>query len=672
MELNFLRLFRSTSLNPLLGGRYKIISELGSGGFGHTFLAKDVHLPNHPYCVIKHLKPYVHTPEELQTARRLFNTEAQALYQLGHHDQIPRLLAHFEQNREFYLAQEFIEGKPLTQSLQLGRPWPEADVIALLQDILAILACVHQQNVIHRDIKPANLIRRQLDGRIVLIDFGAVKQATTVLINAQTGGLKTIAIGTEGYMPKEQLGGSPRFSSDVYAVGMLGIQALTGLHPTRLDEDLQTSEIHWRDRTPQVSPELAAILDRMVRYDFRTRYPTATDALTALLPLSKQRQGSQLPGQIASEQPIQVTTQATVTPTQSENTLLTLTPAPLDIEPHIELPSIEQPNIKIPPATAAAIPFLPTTVKNPEPSALITQSRSAQKTAISGLKLPSTLTQRQYLRPWPVSAVLVAIGTTFLLTKAFFVPHSTGQASFSSKVSGDRQVTSAAMPPTVLLLPSLPTTNPATSSPSPKQPAATASLSLSDRPLDPQSTKRLNRAEQLLASAQYQAALNLYNQVITAHPESLVALQGRCYTLSHLRQIEAAIATCDQVLKHQPHDAQALWSKGYVFHSQQQYQAALELYNQAIKLKPDLTQAWNYKGATLLSLDRPDEAIAAFNQAVVLDPHLAELWHNRGVTLLSLGHFEQAIASIDKAIKIQPDYQAALNLRQQLKRKLGR
>src|SRR5919202_2712874 len=221
-----------------LGGRYKIISQLGAGGFGQTFLAQDLHLPGHPQCVVKQLKPQVSDAKSLETARRLFDIEAQVLYQLGNHDQIPRLLAHFEDDQEFYLAQELIEGEPLSRELTGGVPWLEGQVIALLQDLLHVLAFVHQQNVIHRDIKPSNLIRRRKDGRIVLIDFGAVKQVSTQLISPKPGRTNmTISIGTHGYMPKEQLGGSPRFSSDVYAVGMVGIQALTEVPARFLGED---------------------------------------------------------------------------------------------------------------------------------------------------------------------------------------------------------------------------------------------------------------------------------------------------------------------------------------------------------------------------------------------------------------------------------------------------
>ncbi|HEY9670083.1 MAG TPA: protein kinase [Waterburya sp.] len=277
---------QSAHLEKPLGGRYKIINPLGEGGFGQTFLAEDLHLPNHPQCVVKQLKPQASDAETWQTARRLFDMEAQVLYKLGNHEQIPRLLAHFEEGQEFYLAQELVAGETLTQFLVEGQPWSEVNVATLLQDILQVLAFVHQHRVIHRDIKPANLICRQEDGKMVLIDFGAVKQVSSQLANAKAGKTQTIAIGTQGYMPSEQLAGNPRFSSDVYAVGMIGIQALTGIHPHHLSFDPQTSEINWHEHATHVSSELVAILDRMVRYDFRTRYPTALEALEAVRSLS--------------------------------------------------------------------------------------------------------------------------------------------------------------------------------------------------------------------------------------------------------------------------------------------------------------------------------------------------------------------------------------------------
>lgn len=267
-----------------LGGRYEILGYLGGGGFGQTYLAQDNHLPGQPRCVVKHLKPTLTDAVSLETAKRLFETEAQVLYRLNGYAQIPRLLAHFEEQQEFYLVQEFVEGDNLGQELAPGRRLTESEAIALLQDILEVLVYIHHHNVIHRDLKPSNLIRRRQDGRIVLIDFGAVKQLTTQIIQTHSHTTRTIAIGSPGYMPSEQMAGKPRFCSDLYALGMIAIQALTGLHPKSLPEDARTSEIIWRDRA-EVSSQLGNILDRLVRYDFRERYPSALEVLVDLNPL---------------------------------------------------------------------------------------------------------------------------------------------------------------------------------------------------------------------------------------------------------------------------------------------------------------------------------------------------------------------------------------------------
>ncbi len=273
-------------LGRTLRNHYQIIKFLGQGAFGDTYLAKDLDLPGHPQCVVKHFKPKDSNPDILPIAKRLFDSEAETLYKLGRlHDQIPSLWAHFEEHGEFYLVQDFIAGQDLTKELTPGKKFSESYTITLLCDILEILAIVHQQNVIHRDIKPANIMRRQ-DGKIVLIDFGAVKQVSTIVVNVDGQSSSTIAIGSSGYMPSEQANRRPKLASDIHAVGMIGIQALTGQPPFKLPEDLNTGEIIWRERAT-VSTYLANILDKMVRDHFSQRYQNAGEALQAILSLSR-------------------------------------------------------------------------------------------------------------------------------------------------------------------------------------------------------------------------------------------------------------------------------------------------------------------------------------------------------------------------------------------------
>jgi serine/threonine protein kinase len=287
-------------IGKVISGRYQIIQALGNGGFGETFLAEDLQLPDHQKCVVKRLQPTSSDTFVLEIASRLFETEARVLHKLGSHDRIPRLLAHFEEDHQFYLVQELIDGYELTNEIisieraadgyPVGR-MNESQAIAFLIDVLETLVFVHQQGAIHRDIKPANLMRRRTDGKLVLIDFGAVKQVGTAVVSAIGS---TVAIGTDGYMPNEQAIGKPRPCSDLYAVGAIAVQGLTGVAPNLLSENLETGELAWRTSPnhaalkyrANVNDELATIIDKLVKYDFRDRYQSAEVVLTDLRKLA--------------------------------------------------------------------------------------------------------------------------------------------------------------------------------------------------------------------------------------------------------------------------------------------------------------------------------------------------------------------------------------------------
>lgn len=265
----------------ILGSRYRVIKYIAKGGFGKTYLAEDTQLPGKDKCVVKQLYPSVDDPNFIKVARRLFKTEAETLNTLGVHNQIPRLMAYFEEDEKFYLVQQYVEGHTLSNELVTGKIWSEAKVIELLQDCLETLDFIHSKEVIHRDVKPDNLIRRQSDNKLVLVDFGTVKAVIaeqTQLVPA------TVAVGTRGYMPTEQARGKPRTTSDIYALGVIAIQALTGVHPTQLLED-DNGEIVWRSQT-QCSPQLQEIVAKMTRYHFKERYQSAQEAIAALNSLS--------------------------------------------------------------------------------------------------------------------------------------------------------------------------------------------------------------------------------------------------------------------------------------------------------------------------------------------------------------------------------------------------
>ena len=268
----------------LLRARYQVIEPLGQGGFGATFLAKDISLPGQPSCVVKQLRPSSSSPRVLEMARELFKREAKTLGQLGDHPQVPRLLDYFETEQQFYLVQEYVKGSTLKQEVKHSGCFNESDVKNFLLEILPVVQYIHSQGVIHRDIKPANIIRRVQDSHLVLIDFGAVKDqvSQTILLDPNDSSANTkFSVGTFSFAPPEQMALRPIFASDIYAVGMTCLYLLTGKSPKDLDFDGVTGEIVWQPHV-QVSPDFARILHKMLKPMVGHRFQSAGDVIRAL------------------------------------------------------------------------------------------------------------------------------------------------------------------------------------------------------------------------------------------------------------------------------------------------------------------------------------------------------------------------------------------------------
>ncbi|MCC0177880.1 serine/threonine protein kinase [Waterburya agarophytonicola K14] len=265
-------------IGETLNGRYHVLSLLGTGKYGQTYLAEDRQAKGNLRCVIKQFEPQAKDTLSLRKAKYLFAREAKILKILGKSDRIPNLLGYFRNGDKFYLVHEFIEGTDLAQELGADRQWTAEQVVGLLRQILEIVEVAHQEKVIHQDIKPSNIIRRESDGKLMLIDFGSVKKLNNQMANAEGKTSLTVPIGTEGYMAPEQKSIKPKLASDVYGVGMIGIYALTGVEPKDIPLDHDTEVVKWKDGI-QVNENLAEVLDRMVSPDFRQRYTSASEAL---------------------------------------------------------------------------------------------------------------------------------------------------------------------------------------------------------------------------------------------------------------------------------------------------------------------------------------------------------------------------------------------------------
>lgn len=269
----------------MLNNRYEILEPpLGRGGFGETFLAIDTLMPSRRKCVIKQLKPDEATTGTAPTPswfEKRFQQEAGILEKLGqNHPQIPKLYEYFSEEENFFFVQEWIEGITLSQKHQQEGNLSEAKVEKILRELLPVLDYIHGQGIIHRDIKPDNIILRASDGKPVLIDFGIFKE-----VNNINGGNKTVPLGTPGYMAPEQIAGHPVFSSDLYSLGLTAIFLLTGKTPQDLARDPNTGEILWRKDAPHRPSNLAAVIDRAVRFHPLDRFTSAQEMLTSLTPV---------------------------------------------------------------------------------------------------------------------------------------------------------------------------------------------------------------------------------------------------------------------------------------------------------------------------------------------------------------------------------------------------
>jgi serine/threonine-protein kinase len=271
-----------------LAGRYRIVRELGHGGFGRTYLAQDLNRFGEA-CVLKEFAPQVQGTFALQKASELFEREAGVLYKLKH-PQIPefRELLRVKQQGEghLFLVQDYIAGQTCRAILEARRSqglrFNETEVLKLLRQILPVLDYIHSLGVIHRDISPDNIIIRQSDELPVLIDFGGVKQiAATVASQVMASSPATATrLGKVGYAPHEQMqGGIVSASSDLYALGATVLVLLTGKEPSEL---IDPHTLTW-DRSQHFSATpLSHILEQLLQPHPRNRPQSANQVLQML------------------------------------------------------------------------------------------------------------------------------------------------------------------------------------------------------------------------------------------------------------------------------------------------------------------------------------------------------------------------------------------------------
>ncbi len=255
--------------------RYQIIELLNNTPGGRSYLSEDASQSNFGRYVVKQFLPASKDPKLLKISQNVLETEVKPLEHLAQQDdRIQSLTTFFEKNKNFYLVRNYIVGQSLKEEIVTGKKLNSEQVLNILLEVLEILVFIHQRGIVHRNLKPANIIRRESDGKLVLTDFGALQEAVS-----------NVVVSSE-YMPIEQIYRNPQFNSDIYTLGIIAIQALTGLTAREItnqknQKNADAEKIIWHPRD-YINQKLAQIIDKMVHLNYQNRYQSAKEVLKDL------------------------------------------------------------------------------------------------------------------------------------------------------------------------------------------------------------------------------------------------------------------------------------------------------------------------------------------------------------------------------------------------------
>lgn len=257
----------------LIKQRYRLLKQIGQGGFGKTFLAVDEGQSPVIPCVVQQFGL------ENQTSKT-FEQKAQRLEELGKHPQIPALLAHFKENQHLYLVQEFIEGTSLATLVEKEGAFCETQIWQILGNLAQVLKYIHHHNLIHCDLKPENIILKSpahfIGKDLVLVDFAAARTVTSIDLTSEN------SIGSAEYAAPEQIKGQPVVTSDLYSLGLTCIYLLTQISPFDLFDIADDCWVWRQYLTTKVSEDLGKILDKLMQKDFTQRFQSADEVMQAM------------------------------------------------------------------------------------------------------------------------------------------------------------------------------------------------------------------------------------------------------------------------------------------------------------------------------------------------------------------------------------------------------
>ena len=591
-------------IEQVLDARYRIVQVLNADLVEENYLAEDISNSNFLQYLIKKLRPPSPNSRSHSKIRQLFTSEAKTLENLASkHDQIQKLFAYFEENKEFYLVQEFVAGNSLEKEIFQGT-LKEYQVINILSEVLEILVFVHNQGVIHQHIRPGNIIRRKSCGRLVLVDFGAIKEVAFNIIE------------TSEYTPMEQLHGNPQSNSDIYALGIISIIALTGSSVAPNQRNLLTGEISWRKRAPKVSKNLAKIINKMVRLDYHKRYQSATEVLKDLNNLTKnQSRNLQLQRQ-ANLKLILIAGVASFLVVGFISWFL-LSPKDVNYAQVLYQQGVvnyEQENFK-----GAIDNFNKAIQINPKYALAYNRRGNAYYRLENLQKSQEDSSEAIRLNPQDISAFY---DRGFSLYKL---------GNYNGAIADYNQAIKL----------------------NPRYANAYYGRGLA----------RIQIKERQGAMGDFTKAIALKGDYGDAYLERGILKRKMGIKLEALKDLDEAVAISG--------DATAYYERGLGHYTLNEKKSALRDYNKAIELDDKYLKAYLARGDVYSDLGYRDKAIADYDQALAMNPKSADVYTYRGIFLLKVGDTQAAIEDYNKAIGLDPKQASAYNYRGNARLELG-
>lgn len=682
-------------IGQLLDRRYQIIREINSGNFSRTFLATDTHRPGAPQCVVREYTVTAKSAKARQVIEALFHKKATIIEKLGKHDRIPELLAVFQENNNLYLVEDFIAGQPLSEEMAMTQGLSETEVINLLSQILETLAFIHQHRVIHQSLIPSHILRRESDSEIILINFGLQQEINSQLTFAQVSKGNSnftqnrVAVLNEPaiYTAIEQRQGNTKFNSDIYSLGVIAIQALTGYTESQLAnlDELQKPETEktWQ-QIANCSPTLAAIIDKMTEYYFDRRYQTVDEVILDLKPLV---------AQLTSEKPMntpkvksrKTREQGKIPPSLNRWLLpilamILLTPLAFFLwQKSTNYPNkniANQSSTKATPGDRQSALFAInhyTKVLEANPSdaqayynrANAYYDTSAYQQALkdytSAIQLEPNRSELYYNRSLTYLDLQDRRSAITDLNEVIKLEENNTDALYKRGTTyyelGEYRAAIEDFDRAIRL--------------SPKQAdiyidRGLAKSALADRAgaladftealnLTPNDAiVYYNRGRVRFSMADYQGAVDDYNKAIEIDPKQADAYANRCSAKINLAQIPAAIEDCTAAIRIDPKHAAAYNNRCIANLRMGAYQKASEDCSLTIGLNVNDPKAYSNRGLARLASGNKQGAIEDFTEAIRLNPNDSVAYSNRGKTYGDLVDYNRAIEDYAQAIRLNP------------------